>query len=315
MRNSFRRFLPALVLPLALVACDSGTGPRDSGSMSILLTDAPGDFENAIVTISSIELLREGDDGDGQDGAGSRVILLDEPVTVDLLTLQNEVMDLTGDVVVPGGRYSQLRIVITDGLITVEQEDGSVLVYASSDAFAESQGYTRDGDLQMPSFGQSGLKINLPPDMRDVDGGDYPVLVDFNVAESFGHQAGNSGKWVLHPVIHATNFTQAGALRLGLRLADGITLPIINDVQVTLAMLSGIVDKNGDMIPATFADADGDGTFHASFGFLAPGSYPISLGLVDGLVVTTDPALPLTLQVTAGHTTEQLITILTAGTQ
>ena len=62
MRNPFRRLLPALVLPLAFVACDSSTGPRDGGTVSIMLTDAPGDFQHAIVTISRIELLRDAED-------------------------------------------------------------------------------------------------------------------------------------------------------------------------------------------------------------------------------------------------------------
>src|SRR5690606_24595367 len=147
----------------------------------------------AIVTIDRVELLG----GDEDDG---RIILRDEPVTVDLLDLQNEVMVLVGETPVPGGRYSELRLIITDGLIEVEEDDGSTRVYASSDAFADEQGFDADGQLQMPSFGQSGLKIKLPASEAFVDGDDNAVLIDFNVAESFGHQAGNSGKWVMHPV-------------------------------------------------------------------------------------------------------------------
>ena len=39
-----------------------------------------------------------------------------------------------------------------------------------SDEFAASQGFTADGDLQMPSFAQSGLKIKLPAQEAVVDG-------------------------------------------------------------------------------------------------------------------------------------------------
>src|SRR5690606_23371749 len=156
-----------------------------------------------------------------------------EPVTVDLLDLQNEVMVLVGETPVPGGRYSELRLIISDGLLTVEQPDGSWRVHASSEAFAASEGFTADGDLQMPSFAQSGLKIKLPNDEAIVDGDDNAVLIDFNVAQSFGHQAGNSGKWVMHPVIHATSFTTTGSLRLELALADSVQLPVIDTTQVT----------------------------------------------------------------------------------
>jgi hypothetical protein len=68
------------------------------------------------------------------------------------------------------------------------------------------------GDLQMPSFAQSGLKVNLPGDAITVEGDDQRILlVDFDVSKSFGHQAGNSGKWVMHPVITATDMTQIPA--------------------------------------------------------------------------------------------------------
>lgn len=305
MRNPFGRLLPAVLLPLAFLACDSGTGPRDTGTVSVMLTDAPGDFEHAFVTLARIELL----------GEGGRLTLMDEPVTVDLLTLQNEVMEIVGETPVPGGTYSEMRLVITDGLIAVEQHDGSSRVYASSNAFAESLGFTAAGSLHMPSLGQSGLKIKLPGGIATVDGDDNAILIDFNVAESFGHQAGNSGRWVMHPVIHASGFTQTGAIRLGIALGEDVSLPTIGDTQVTLAMLSGLLDRNGDIIPVPFTDDDEDGTWFATFRFLPPGSYPVSLGLVDGLTVDTDPELPLLLQVSAGQTTEQVITITAAGTE
>jgi hypothetical protein len=306
MSRILRRLLPAVLLPFFVVACESsGTGPRTTGTVSVMLTDAPGDFHNAIVTISNIQLL----------GDGGTVTLMDEPVTVDLLTLQNEVMTLVGETPVPGGRYSEMRIVISDGLIVVEQPDGSTRVYASSPAFATSQGFTATGQLQMPSLAQSGLKIKLPSDAADIDGDDNAILVDFNVAGSFGHQAGNSGRWVMHPVIHATSFTQTGAIRLAVQLGEDVELPVIDDVQITLAMLSGLLDRNGDIIPVAFTDVDDDGIFVAEFRFLPPGSYSLGLGLVEGLVLTTDPVFPLTVEVTAGQTAERLVTITAADTE
>ena len=47
---------------LALGACDSG-GPDGPGSMSILLTDAPGDVDQAVVTIERIEIVGEAENG------------------------------------------------------------------------------------------------------------------------------------------------------------------------------------------------------------------------------------------------------------
>lgn len=308
MHRFMTRLLPVLALGLVFAACDdSGFEPSgDPGTMSIMLTDAPGDLEVAIVTIESIELLG------GDDEDDPRVILRDEPVTVNLLDLQNEVMVLVGETPVPGGRYSELRLVISDGLIEVEQEDGSTMVFASSDEFADSQGFEADGELQMPSFGSSGLKIKLPSGEALVDGDENAVLIDFSVAESFGQQAGNSGRWVLHPVIHASSFTTTGSARLNIVLPDSVTLPIIAETQITLGLISAVLDRDGDPIPVFFTDSDGDGTWQATFNFLPPGEWSVGLGLPEGLVVTTNPALPITFDVVSGQTVTQSVTITSA---
>ena len=321
MRPAFNRLLPLLALPLAFAACDDSSfdpASGDSGTMSIMLTDAPGDFEHAVVTIERIELL-----GEDEDLENGRIILRDEPVTVDLLELQNEVMVLVGETPVPGGRYSELRLIISEGLLAVEQEDGSLRAYASSGSFADDVADDLDivfssiGDLQMPSLAQSGLKIKLPNSEAFVDGDDNAVLIDFNVAQSFGHQAGNSGKWVMHPVIHATGFTTTGSLQLNLVLGDGVTLPTIGEIEVTPAMLSALLDRNGDLIPVAFTDADDDGTWEATFRFLPPGDWTVDLGVLDDaldiLNLTTDPDLPLTLNVASGQTVTQTVTITAVG--
>jgi hypothetical protein len=323
MRPALKRLLPLLVLPLALAACDdSSFDPSNGadGTVSIMLTDAPGDFHHAVVTIESIELL-----GEDEDLENGRIILRDEPATVDLLELQNEVMVLVGETPVPGGRYSELRLIISEGLITVEQEDGSLQAYASSSEFAADVADDLDlefasvGDLQMPSLAQSGLKIKLPNSEAFVDGDDNAVLIDFNVAESFGHQAGNSGKWVLNPVIHATGFTSTGSLRLDLVLGEGVTLPMIGDVQVTPGMLSALLDRNGDIIPVQFTDSDEDGTWQATFRFLPPGDWSVDVGVLDdalaALGLTTDPELPLTFNVVSGQTVTRTVTITAADVE
>ena len=308
-----KRLIPALVLPLALNACDDNafdpTG-REAGTMSILLTDAPGDFLHAIVTIDRIELLGE---GAGEPGDADRLILMDDPVTVDLLDLQNEIFELVDESPVPGGTYSELRVIISDGLIEVEQDDGSTLVYASSDDFADEQGFESDGRLQMPSFGTSGLKIKIPGAEAVIDGDDNVILLDFNVAQSFGHQAGNSGMWVMHPVIHATGFTTTGSLLLRVTLPDSVTLPVVDTTQITLAMLGGLLDRDGDPITVLFTDDDEDDVWEALFRFLPPGTFSLDFALPEGLLITTDPELPLDVTIEPGQTTTREITITTAA--
>ena len=54
------------------------------------------------------------------------------------------------------------------------------------------------GELQMPSFSSSGLKVSFTGGLAIDD--ETILLIDFDVAESFGQETG-SGKWVLHPVL------------------------------------------------------------------------------------------------------------------
>lgn len=293
-----------LLVMFAFVGCDSATSTEDDeATFSLLLTDAPGDFERAVVTIESIYLQPSEEDS-------NRVLLRDEPATVDLLTLQNEVMDLVENEVVPEGIYEQLRIVISGGFIEVEQEDGTTMIYASSSQYASDQGEQADGRLQMPSFAQSGLKISLPEDAGVVEGGQNIVLIDFDVADSFGKQAGQSGKWVMRPSIKATDLQVTGSASVDIALADTVTLP--SDT-LSLADFSAALDKGGDVIEVPFADADGDGVYSAEFIYLAPGSYPVNIVSPDSVTVTTDPVLPIEISVESNGTAEAALTITEAS--
>lgn len=198
-----RRILVGAVAALVLTAaaCDSGPTGLKTGYLSLALTDAPGDVDKAVVTIERIYLQPDSSDNDG------RVILLDSAVTVDLLTLQDSVMGLIDSVEIPEGRYRQLRLVISGGYLSIIGTDTTTRqIYASSPTYAGlPAGAVVTGELQMPSFAQSGLKVNLPSDAVTV-GEDESVslVIDFDVAQSFGKAAGNSGKWVMSPVLTAT---------------------------------------------------------------------------------------------------------------
>lgn len=187
----------ALVLVVA-ASCDSPTALR-TGQLNLLLTDAPGDVVTAVVTIDQIYL-----QGSEDDDAG-RIILRDEDVTTNLLTLVDDTQSLIAGVEIPVGTYGQLRFVISGAYIEVEGEAGATTIYASSPTYA---GLPVDavvgGTLIMPSLAQSGLKINLPNDAVVIGEDEVVTLVvDFDVAGSFGQQAGGSGNWVMTPVLNA----------------------------------------------------------------------------------------------------------------
>lgn len=240
----------AALVGLGLAACDSSTG-NNNARVSLRLTDAPGDLAAAEVQIEQIYMQGSSDDGSG------RVVLYDGGEVFDLLTLTDGVTELLAEgVVVPAGNYSELRIVVGDASITTE--DG--VTYS-----------TEDGTLNCPSCSQSGLKIKLPGGSVRLEGNSNILLVDFDVAQSFGHQAGGSGRWVMHPVVMATDFQATGALSGDVVLAEGVTLP---------ATCGGAaVDLTAFVPQATFGElvlsgsTDADGSF--SFPFVAPGTYTL----------------------------------------
>lgn len=291
-----------LAFLVAFMGCDNaGDG---NGTLSILLTDAPGDMISAVVTVDQVYLQAE---DSNEDAESSRIVLRDEPATVDLLTLQNEVLDLVDGETVPEGSYHQLRLVISGGYIELEGEgaDSPSIIYASSDAYAAEQGVEADGRLQMPSYASSGLKIKLDGDLADIEGDQNVVLLDFNVADSFGKDAGNSGQWVMSPVISATDLAFTGQAELALALEEGVTLP----EGTTLADFSADLDKDGETISVPFADEDGDAVYTVDFRYLVPGLYPVTISGPEGLAFETDLAMPFDLGILSGDAMDAAITI------
>jgi len=140
------------------------------------------------VTISEVSLV----------GSGGTQVLSGTPTTVDLLTLAASAMTLVQDVEVPSGSYSQLRFKITGACLAVEDGSGGSEVYATADFDATLCGTAPAQQLQAPSFASSGLKVTTTGDALELTGPEKIVLVDFDVTQSFGHEA--SG-WVMHPVI------------------------------------------------------------------------------------------------------------------
>ncbi|HUF13249.1 MAG TPA: DUF4382 domain-containing protein [Longimicrobiales bacterium] len=283
MRN-FSAFALLLLVTAALGACDDPTGD-DAGTISMLLTDAPGEFTQARVTIERIELMHDGEENEEQ---GGRIILRDEPWTGNLLELSNDVVELVESAVVPSGAYHQLRFVISGGCIVVDGEG----------TFA-SAGYTEcgtaTGTLQMPSFAQTGLKVNLPAGFR-VSGDDRILLVDFDVAESFGRLAGASGMWVMQPVVTATEIVTSGSLEVTVTVAGDADLPD----DLTAESFSVQLGEEPEV-----AVIDGVATFF----FLVPGTYSIDLVAPDGVTVTTDPELPIDVEIGSSEDAEREITI------
>jgi hypothetical protein len=203
----------AFVIALAagLAACD-GQSPSGTTSFSVMLKDAPGDVQHAVVTISEVDLV----------GAGGVHVLTQTPATVDLLTLATSATTLVQGVEVPSGSYEQLRFKITGACVAVDDGSGGGTVYATTGYDGTPCGGAATGTLQAPSYAQSGLKVTMAGNALQLTSPEQGVLVDFDVSQSFGHEA--SG-WVMHPVVTGGSIEVTGSIHAAARLGSGITLP------------------------------------------------------------------------------------------
>lgn len=296
------RILPAVMAALAFAACenaDSFSGPdgemgRNQARLTIKLTDAPGDLAEAFIKIDRFILIR-----DAQAGGEERIEL--SPLTTDFIELLElsggKLLNVVDQAVVPPGEYLEVRIVLDDAYVRLK--DGRV--FATPGAALPS-GVTADGELKCPSCAQSGFKV------RFTDGGlvvntSSTVVIDFDAARSFGHEAGKSGKWIMHPVLKATASNIAfGHIAGNVTLAQNITIPACGGQNNTFAVFKPLAVVAAD---TTAGVTDAQGAFNMSN--LLPATY--TLGHVaevtftngDSLTIAATPT-PASVDVTAGNT-------------
>jgi hypothetical protein len=301
MQRRFSTVLAAVASGIAALACSDGSGPNgDNPRVTVQLTDAAGDVKAAVVTISEIHL----------QGPSGKLVLRSDPVTTNLVALANATATLVSDAEVAAGTYSELRFVISGGYVEVDDGAGGSQIFASSSTYAGlPAGVQVTGELQMPSLAQSGLKVQFDGSQELAITADQDLLVDFDVSQSFGKQAGNSGKWVMHPVIKGASASAAATVVATLRLGSGVTLPSIGGTVVTLASFSA---KLGGETQA-FADADGDGVFEARFRYLLPGSYSLMVNGPVGLTFSTSPVIPAQVDAAAAAQATVGFTVVTAA--
>jgi hypothetical protein len=282
MRGS--RLLVATALAVTSLSCGSQGGSRGDGRVSVLLKDAPAALRAAVVTVAEVDLV----------GNGGQVVLTTTPVTTDLLTLAHEVAALVDGAVIPAGPYSQLRLVITGGYVDV-----AGAIYASSPTYQGlPEGATVAGELRMPGYARSGLEVILPDGFTV--GSDSKLVVDFDVSQSFGHDAGGSGAWVMHPVVKATEEQATGAIAVSLALAPEAILPGGTDLAQFQMVLTPPGGTPGAPVPLVGLDG---GVVGAIFQYLLPGDYSVSFVGPEGLSFAIEPEVPATVTVVAGQTT------------
>src|SRR5262245_6065038 len=278
------------------VGCGGGGGGGGTGTLALRATDAPFPATEGCLSAAEIDIDRV----DVQGDAGFTEIPLNGAVggvvTLDLLQLRSGLDAALALGSLPTGTYHQIRLHIVD----------TRLVF--SDA-SPTQSF------KVPSGMQSGLKINVNPSFTIASGQTTPLLIDFDLSNSF-HVTGTGNDptcadlktgentVIFNPVVHAVNTDQTGIVQ-GV-VSDATPAPV-GDVEVT-AFLAG-ADPAVDLpvvttftAPAGMAAAEGSYATH-----LDPDSYDLyvlaqgatdrtlaasAVSVSTGAVVTEDLTIP-----------------------
>ena len=194
-----------MLLGAALAGCgggggDAGAPALSNGTLRVALTDAPACGYDAVhVTVQRLRVHASSNAAES-DGGWSELVL--SPARrLDLLTLSNGVLEELGQLPLPAGRYTQLRLVL-----------------AANDAASPlANAVTPTGGapvaLDTPSGTQSGVKLNAQIDVETGKVAD--VVLDFDACKSVVRR-GNSGRYNLQPVISVLpRLSDAGARVVG----------------------------------------------------------------------------------------------------
>jgi hypothetical protein len=290
----YAKYLTPILAVVALAACDGGTDSETS-RVTIRLHDAPGDLEEAWVKVDEIYLQGTS----AADSTSGRQVLLSTPTGwINLTDLTGSAFHtLVSGVTVPAGSYTQLRFVVCDAYVVTREGD----VYATQGSDLPA-GVTADGQLRVPSGCQSGFKVKLPGGAVALENDAEILSVDFDVSQSFGHQAGNSGAWVMHPVMTATDIEFSGGISGTVSTAANVTLPTCGGGATTVTLFAPLAIAGADSISGAVAAS---GAYSMS---VVPGTYTMSYTPIytftngDSLTVAATPA-PATATVASGGNT------------
>lgn len=185
----------ASLLGLAALAMACDTSPTDEphgpAVLSVHLTDAPGDVARVWVDLSEMYF---------QGSPQGRTVIQSEPTgLVELTSLVGTTQELAAGLELTPGRYRELRMILRSGVL--ETTEGGVFTFGDAE---HPDGLATTGELRCPSCSSSGLKAKLAGDEVTLEAGNQTLLLDFDVSQSFGHAAGGSGAWVMHPVVNGT---------------------------------------------------------------------------------------------------------------
>ncbi len=191
-------FVLFIAFMFAFTACDSplDTGSDgDTGTMEVMLHDAPGDYQEVNVFIERVEVNNTADEDTGW-------IELSSPnQSYDLLELTNGNMVQLGVAELEAGTYEQVRLILSE----------------------EGHNVVLDGeahDMFVPSGEQTGVKLNVDAEIQP--GITYTLLLDFDAHRSVVVRGTEQSgiEYLLKPVIRATDEAITGNIAGTVEPAD-----------------------------------------------------------------------------------------------
>lgn len=260
-----------IALSLLASACGSGTSSSGSsssgeaggsGSVSLKITDAPIDGANKVVVeFIGVEFRSSSSD--------TKVNFDFSPMSIDLLALQGiTTSTLLDGATLPVGDYDEIRLKIN------ADDDGEL------DSYIELSDGSQH-ELKIPSGTSSGLKIKGDLTIADNSTGNFTI--DFDVRRSIV-VAGNSGKYLLKPVLRLTEDKETGNIS---GLVDAVLLNAVTCSDSDPVTGNAVYVFEGDVVPDDIDSSSNldvepvvtvllDDTFRYTAGFLNAGEYTVA---------------------------------------
>ncbi|MCL6293902.1 DUF4382 domain-containing protein [Jejuia spongiicola] len=217
-----------VMLMLLMFNCNSDNGSKnDTAKVQLKLVDEPGDYLEVNIEIIDIQYKSSDDEENwvsfNPEGG--------YPINVDITELIAGNSLLLTDEVVPVGILKQVRLVLSDNnTLKIEGEDDLI-------------------PLETPSAQKSGLKLNLNEELES--GFVYSFILDWNVQKSIV-KAGNSGKYILKPVIKVNVEVNSGSI-------SGKVVEIIEEVETPVGnQVVEVYTTDDVLVKDTLTDENGD---------------------------------------------------------
>jgi hypothetical protein len=289
---------------IALAACsstDSATSPSATGSVSVVLTDAPFPFDSVeradlfVVRIdgrisdadsADAEAGRDDDSNSNNDPLRGWVTLAAPNQTFNLLNLQNGKSANLGQTTLATGTYRGFRLILDASKSSITLRNGSVLTGINS-------------GIKFPSAARTGIKIKLAQPFVVVSGGSQ-MIIDFDLGHSFvmrGNSIGRNGL-LFKPVIRATASEQTGGISGTVHATTATGATVANASIEILKAGTALTDTVSSNVVAT-TKTDSVGAYTALW--LQPAIYVVRATPPAGS--TNQPALASNVTVTSGKTT------------